>query len=96
MRSIFVARQKNIDTLAELEITLDEVRSEILALSVADYCDGPLKDPVIKGDLWIFGKMIGTKEIYIKLKLWGDKRSSNLRVLSFHVAEERLEHPFNE
>jgi len=88
------ARKRNVDTVAKLEMTLEDVKSEILSLSVNDYCSGPLKDPEIKGDVWTFGKTIRGKEIYIKLKLWGDKRGQAVRVLSFHIAEAPLSYYF--
>lgn len=93
---IFSMRQKNIDCLAELNYTMADVKSEILSLSVTDYCKGPIPDLEIKGDVWIFGKTISNKEIYIKLKLWGDKHSKSLRTLSFHPAENPLVYLFKE
>ena len=91
---IFLSRQKNIETLARLEFTMEDVRREILSLSVTDYCSGPMNDPEIRGEVWIFGKTISDKEVYIKLKLWGDKTTKGLRVLSFHWAEKLLIYPF--
>ena len=93
---IFSTRQTNIDTLAELEFNTDDVKREILTLSVTDYCDGPLNDPKIKGEVWIFGKVVSGKEIYIKLKLWGDKHEMGLRVISFHKAEKSLKYRYEE
>lgn len=93
---IFSTRQNNIETLAELELTMEDVKREILTLSVTDYCAGPLNDPEIKGDVWIFGKVVCGKEIYIKLKLWGDKHEMDLRVISFHSAEKPLKYCFKE
>lgn len=93
-RWIFVTRYKNIETVAGLEFTMEDVGREILSLSVMDYCLGPMNDPEIGGDVWVFGKTISDKEVYIKLKLWGDKTSKGLRVLSFHWAETPLIYPF--
>jgi hypothetical protein len=84
------ASEKNLNTLAKLEMTIEDVKKEILALSVVDYCSGPLTDPKIRGDVWIFKKIVQGEEIYIKLKLWGDKRDLEVRVLSFHIAERPL------
>jgi hypothetical protein len=88
------ASEKNLKTLAKLEMTIEEVKKEILSLSVMDYCAGPLKDPEIKGDVWIFKKILQEEEIYIKLKLWGDERDLEVRVLSFHMAERPLPYYF--
>lgn len=84
------ANEKNLKTLTKLEMTIEGVRKEILALSVIDYCAGPLKDPKIEGDVWIFRRVIQGEEIYIKLKSWGDSRDLEVRVLSFHIAERPL------
>lgn len=89
-------RKKNMDTLTELEINLEDVKREILSLSTMDYCSGPLKDPKIRGDVWIFGKVIRGKEIYIKLKLWSDQRDQEVRVLSFHPPEAPLSYYFKD
>jgi len=88
------ASEKNLKTLAKLEMTIDDVKKEILSLSVMDYCAGPLKDPKIRGDVWIFKRVIQGEDIYIKLKLWGEKRDLEVRVLSFHIAEGPLSYHF--
>jgi hypothetical protein len=88
------ASEKNLKTLAKLEMTIEGVKREILSLSVMDYYAGPLKDPKIKGDVWIFKRVIQGEEIYIKLKLWGDNRDLEVRVLSFHIAEKPLSRYF--
>jgi len=84
------ASEKNLQTLAKLEMTIDDVKKEILSLSVMDYCAGPLKDPKIRGDVWIFKRIVQGEDIYIKLKLWGDERNVEVRVLSFHITERPL------
>ena len=88
------ASENNLKTLAKLEMTIDDVKKEILSLSVMEYCAGPLKDPKIRGDVWIFKKVIQGEDIYVKLKLWGDKRDLEVRVLSFHIAERPLPYYF--
>jgi hypothetical protein len=93
---IFLSRQKNIETVAALEFTMEDVKREMLSLSVTDYCSGPMDDPEIRGAVWIFGKAISDKEVYIKLKLWGDKTAKGLRVISFHWAEKPLIYAFKE
>lgn len=91
---IATVRQKNVDTMSELELTDKDVRNEILGLSVDDFCEGPLKDERIQGDLWIFGKVVRGKEVYIKLKLSGDKSGHGVKVLSFHFPEAPMQYPF--
>lgn len=92
--SFSTLREKNVNTLTELEMTLEDVKKEILSLSLLDYSSGPLEDPEIEGDLWIFGKIIRGKEVYIKLKLSGDQHGRMVRVLSFHIAERPLTYYF--
>ena len=87
-------RKKNMDTLTALGMGLHDVKNEILALSVTDYCSGPMKDPEMGGDVWVFGGNIEGKEIYIKLKLIGDHRDRGVAVLSFHPAERPLAYYF--
>ena len=87
-------QEKNIDTLTDLGISFRDAKNEILSLSVTNYCSGPLKDPEMGGEVWVFGKTINGKEIYIKLKLRGDHRNQGVGVLSFHLAERPLVYYF--
>ena len=87
-------RTKNRDTLTDLGIGFHEVKDEILSLSVTNYCSGPLKDREMGGDVWVFGKTILGKEIYIKLKLTGNHRNQGVAVLSFHLPERPLVYYF--
>lgn len=92
--SLSTARQKNLDTIGELGMTLADVESEILGLSVDDFCEGPLKDRQMPGDLWVFGKMISGREVYVKLKLSSDERRPNVYVISFHFAGSPMRYFF--
>jgi hypothetical protein len=87
-------REKNMDTLTDLGIGFHEVKNEVLSLSVTNYCSGPLKDPKMGGEVWVFGKIIEGKEIYIKLKLMGDQRDQRVAVLSFHPPDRPLSYYF--
>jgi len=71
---------------------MTDVGNEILSLSVNDFCEGPLKDKSVPGNLWVFGKVIRGEEIYIKLKLSGGGQF--VTILSFHIAEAPLNYPF--
>ena len=47
-------------SLAELGLTKEACKIEILGLSVTDYCKGPQPDKDRPGDIWVFGKeMVG-------------------------------------
>lgn len=85
---------KNTITITRLELTTSDIKEAIMSLSPLDYCDGPCQDPKIKGDVWIFGKEVRGEELYIKLKLSGDSRFRQLKVLSFHEPERKLHYYF--
>lgn len=85
-------RGKNTQTLADLEITPRQ-RDQVMAdLSYEDFSEGPIRDSLNKGpDMWVFGKIIKGKEIYIKITMGGP--GSSVICISFHVAEHPLEYP---
>ena len=92
-------RKDNEACLTELGLTLQDVHEELLGLSVVDYCEGPIPDRDMPGDLWMFGKFIRGREVYIKLKLatLGQLKQLKLvRVVSFHFAKEPLSYPYKE
>ena len=64
-----IPRRENIENLAQLGLTRKNRNDEIMTLSVADYCKGPEPDKDKPGEVWIFGKQIGSKEVYVKLKI---------------------------
>jgi len=73
-----------------------DIKETLLGLSVEDYCEGPCQDRDQPGELWVFGKAIENKVVYIKLKLASFGPLRIVRVVSFHFAEYTLEHPFEE
>jgi hypothetical protein len=85
-------RGKNVQALVDLEIS-PRARKEILEkLEVKDYCDGPLAEQLYGGsDMWVFGKKIKKKEVYIKITLGAN--NSNVICISFHLAEQKLQYP---
>ena len=91
---VLVPRKENLDSMSELGFNFQDVRDVILGLSVADYCEGPVQDRDEIGDLWVFGKVISNRELYIKLKLasFGDLKL--VRVVSFHKANRPLSYPY--
>ena len=94
-RGIFmVPREKSLKTLADLGLTKKNFKEIIMALSVLDYCEGPKKDIDRSGEIWIFGKQIGGKEIYIKLKVAQVGWKKIARCISFHPAVFPLSFPF--
>lgn len=87
-------RGKNHQTLADLEITPKFRDSVVLNLNVDDYSEGPVIDTLNKyGEMWIFGKDIKEKEVYIKITLDAGTRAL---CISFHIAEHKMNYPFKQ
>ena len=85
-------RGKNQKTLEELEIVPLYRKVIIENLTVEDYVEGPVVDTLYKiGDMWVFGKDVKGREIYIKIML-GAKNSQTI-CISFHIAEHPLKYP---
>ena len=77
----------------DLEISPVKRKEVILSLKAEDYSKGPL-DEKMRGILpmWVFGKLVNTKEVYIKVSM-GIENSSAV-CISFHLAEHALKYPF--
>lgn len=86
-------RGKNTQTLEELEIIPMHRRVVIESLTVEDYVQGPVIDELNRlGEMWVFGKDVKGREIYIKIAL-GCEGSQTI-CISFHIAEHPLYYPF--
>ncbi len=86
-------RGKNTQALAELEITPAYRENVIRNITVSDYSEGPVKDTLNKyGEMWVFGKDVKKKEVYIKIAL-GHPDSATI-CISFHKAEHPVVYPF--
>jgi hypothetical protein len=76
-----------------LEIKPMERRKVIETLKSEDYSEGPIPDQNFVGsDLWVFGKTLKNKEVYIKISM-GYKNKSTI-CISFHIAEFPMKYPF--
>ncbi len=91
-----IPRRENIENLAQLGLTKKNRNEEIMMLSLADYSKGPEPDAGRPGDVWIFGKHIGGKEVYIKLKLVRVNDKKIAKCISFHAAKFPLDCPYKE
>ena len=81
-------RKKNIDTLAELELTALKLKGILKELKINDYSQGPEEDILYKSqDMWIFGKNIKGREVYIKITL--GQLSDKVICISFHFLSTR-------
>ncbi len=85
-------REKNMQTLFELEITPAYRESVICNLMPTDYSEGPLPDNLFHGsDLWVFGKTVKGKEVYIEICM--GRENSQTICISFHLAEYPMKYP---
>lgn len=89
-----IPRLENIVCLSELGLTRKNQKDEIMSLTAADYCEGPEPDRDRAGEIWVFGKQIGGKEVYIKLKIAQVGKEKIAKCLSFHPAKHPLCFPF--
>jgi hypothetical protein len=89
---LFLSREKNIQTLADLEIPPIYRKQILTELEDVDYCQGPIPDDMMNGaDMWIFGKTIKSREVYIKITMGNPNLS--VMCISFHLAEHPMNYP---
>lgn len=87
------SREKNSQTLADLELMPAERKKVLENLIPEDYCEGPLEETLYGGsEMWVFGRKIRGKEIYIKITL--GKFSTSVLCISFHIAEHSMNYKF--
>lgn len=85
-------RGKNAQTLVDLELRPIDRIAILEALETLDYSEGPLEEKLYGGaDMWVFGKTVMKKEVYIKITM-GAKGSSVICV-SFHLAQHKMNYP---
>lgn len=88
-------RGKNIQALAELEITPAYREKVIRDITAIDYSCGPIMDTLHKcGEMWVFGKDVKGQEVYIKISL-GQPSCATI-CISFHQAEYPMDYPFKQ
>ena len=88
---VLVRRKPNLDSIARLGFTLDEVERVVLGLTEKNYVKGPEADnDGSAGEIWVFGVTEAGYEIYVKLKL----DPAEAKCLSFHHAEYPLRLPY--
>jgi hypothetical protein len=85
-------RGKNAQTLAVLEIRPVERKAILESLTFKDYSQGPIEEKLYGGsDMWVFGKIIKKKEVYIKITLGA--LGASVICISFHLAEHKINYP---
>ena len=86
-------RGKNFSALSELEIRPVEREQVLDKLSSSDFSEGPLEEDFHGGkEMWVFGKEVKGKEVYIKITL--GPASTKTICISFHLAEYSMNYPF--
>ena len=81
-------------TLLDLEYDTYDVAERLQELTIQEYSETLVdKDNVNPPLLFVFGKDINKKQVYIKLKIKGDAIKQVLCV-SFHYAEEPMHFPY--
>jgi len=86
-------RDKNFKSLLALEISSLRREQIINGLCAGDYSEGPLPDTLHHiSDMWVFGKIVNKKEIYIKISM--GKPDNKTICISFHIAERKMNYPF--
>lgn len=85
-------RGKNAQALVDLELRPIERKTILEALKTKDYSEGPLAEILYGGaDMWVFGKTIKNKEVYIKITMGA--MSSSVICISFHLAQHKMNYP---
>ena len=81
-------------TLLDLEYDESDIVMRLKELTVAEYSETLFdRDDDNPPLLFVFGKDINEKLVYIKLKIKGEKEKRIL-CLSFHYAERKMEFPY--
>lgn len=90
---LFFDRPKNKQTMLDLEIRPIDREKFIDQLSIDNFSQGPLpEDWYGSKEMWVFGKSIKGKEVYIKICLGAP--NANVICISFHIAEYPMSYPF--
>ena len=85
---------KNIRGLVTLNMTQAQATEQVLALKVESYSSGPEADRDEDGkEIWVFGYVEDSIEVYIKLRLDQNKPFCRPVVRSFHPVEHPLSYP---
>ncbi|MFZ1749426.1 MAG: hypothetical protein WAU01_04520 [Saprospiraceae bacterium] len=85
-------RGKNAQTLIDLELRPIERKVILETLETKDYSGGPIEERLYGGaDMWVFGKTVKKKEVYIKITMGA--LGSSVICISFHLAQHNIKYP---
>jgi hypothetical protein len=78
--------------MTDLEFSILDVKKELQLLEVIHYSGSPIQETLYRGaDMWVFGKIIQGKEVYIKITI--GQPSDKVLCISFHFSEKPLIYP---
>jgi len=81
-------------TLLDLEYDTSDVVERLKELTIREYSETLIdKDDINPPLLFVFGKDINDREIYIKLKI-KERQESHVLCVSFHYAEAKMIFPY--
>jgi len=85
-------RGKNVEALVNLELRPIERKAILELLEIKDYSEGPLEEKLYGGaDMWVFGKTVKKKEVYIKITMGA--MGGSVICISFHLAQHKMNYP---
>ncbi len=85
----------NYYTIVDLEYDISDIVERIKELIVSDFSERIVdKDDLEPPALFVFGKEINKKQVYIKLKIKNNERNGRVLIISFHYAEHKMLFPF--
>jgi len=85
-------RGKNAQALVDLELRPVERNAILEALESKDYSEGPHEEKLYgSADMWVFGKTVKKKEVYIKITMGA--MGSSVICISFHLAQHKMLYP---
>lgn len=88
-------RGKNVQTLIDLELRPIERKTILEALETKDYSEGPHSELLYGGaDMWVFGKIVKKKEVYIKITMGAS--GGSVICISFHLAQHKMNYPLKQ
>jgi hypothetical protein len=88
-------RGKNTQALVDLELRPIERKAILEELQTRDYSEGPLEEKLYGGaDMWVFGKVIKKREVYIKITMGA--MGTSVICISFHLAQHKMNYPLKQ
>lgn len=81
-------------TLLDLDYDISDVADRLKELTIREYSETLVdKDDLNPPLLFVFGKHINNKQVYVKLKLKGNQ-SKHILCVSFHFAKRKMSFPY--